>query len=78
MLEQFAEKVKQKLQPTVSALFMTGETLVDVSKSHINSETAIEYIREYMNDVICTRYRLDKLFDELIKDFLEEQHETLG
>ena len=78
ILDIFAEKAKQKLYPTVSALFMTGEILVDVSKSHISAETAIDHIREHMNGTIGSKYRLDKLFDELIEDFLEEHNEALG
>lgn len=76
LLEQFSERTKLKLRPTVASLFMIGETLVDVSKSHISAETAIDRIRECMDGAICSKYRLDKLFDELIEDFLEEQNET--
>lgn len=61
-----AELLKEKLYPAAKALFIIGETLVDVSKQHISAEDAIDKIRSYMNDtdVICSRYRVDKLIEE--------------
>ena len=60
------DMLKEKLNPVVSALFGISETLVDVSKCHISAEHAIDKIRSYMRqtDVICSRYRLDKVLDE--------------
>jgi hypothetical protein len=60
------DMLKEKLYPVVSALFGISETLVDVSKSHISAEHAIDKIRSYIRDtdVICSRYRLDKVLDE--------------
>ena len=58
--------LKEKLYPAAKALFMICETLVDISKQHISAEKAIDKIRSYMydTDVICSRYRVDKLIEE--------------
>lgn len=60
------EMLKEKLYPAAKALFIIGETLVDVSKSHISKEVAIEKIRDcmYDTDVIGSRYRVDKLIED--------------
>ena len=60
------EMLKEKLYPAAKALFIIGETLVDVSKQHISPEKAIDKIRSYMNDtdVIGSRYRVDRLIEE--------------
>ena len=58
--------LKEELYPVAKALFMIGETLVDVSKSHISAEEAINNIRIYMMDtnIICSRHRVDKIIDD--------------
>ena len=78
------EKLKEKLYPAAKALFMIGETLVDVSKQHISAEDAIDKIRSYMYDVdvIGSRYRVNALIAECMKSVVcnsldEEQVEWL-
>jgi hypothetical protein len=63
------EMLKEKLYPAAKALFIIGETLVDVSKQHISAENAIDKIRSYMHntDVIGSRYRVDKLIKECME-----------
>ena len=60
------EMLKEKLYPAAKALFIIGETLVDVSKQHISPEKAIDKIRSYMSDtdVIGSRYRVDLLIEK--------------
>ena len=67
------EDMAEALDATVSALFLTSETLVDVSKSHISKENAINDIRNYLNrnNVICSQYRLREIFAELKKKYTE-------
>ena len=62
-------KLKEKLYPTAKALFMIGETLVDVSKQHVSAEDAIDRIRSYMYDadVICSRYHVDRLIEDCME-----------
>lgn len=63
------EKLKEKLYPAAKALFMIGETLVDVSKQHISAEDAIDKIRSYMydTDAIGSRLRVDILIGECME-----------
>ena len=66
--EIFGE-IENILAPTISALFMTSETLVDVSKSHISEEKAIKDIRNYLHNAICSKYQLEKALAELKKKY---------
>ena len=63
------EMLKEKLYPAAKALFIIGETLVDVSKQHISAEEAIEKIRTcmYDTDVICSRYRVNRLIEDCME-----------
>ena len=45
------EKLKEKLSPAAKALFMIGETLVDVSKQHVSAEDAIDKILNKLNEL---------------------------
>ena len=64
------EMLKEKLYPAAKALFIIGETLVDVSKSHISAEDAINKIRDYMcdTDVIGSRFRVDRLIEDCMAE----------
>ena len=58
--KEFAEKLQKKLDPTLIAITMIGSVLVEVSKSHISSDNAIEKIREYLKGLeIETRLSYD-------------------
>lgn len=72
MAEIDVEMLKEKLYPAAKALFIIGETLVDVSKQHIGAEDAIDKIRSYMydTDVIGSRYRVDMLIEECMNPVL--------
>lgn len=72
--EIFAE-IEETLSPTISALFMISETLVDVSKSHISEEKAIKDIRNYLHNAICSKYQLEKALAELKKKYTESEGE---
>lgn len=63
------EMLKDKLYPAAKALFIIGETLVDVSKQHISEKDAIDKIRSYMydTDVIGSRYRVDRLIQDCME-----------
>jgi hypothetical protein len=69
MEEINVEMLREKLYPAAKALFIIGETLVDVSKQHISAEDAINKIRSYMHqtDVIGSRYRVDRLIEECME-----------
>ena len=73
------EMLKEKLYPVAKALFIIGETLVDVSKMHISAEDAINKIRSYMydTDVIGSGLRVDMLIDycmePIVYNNIEEQ-----
>ena len=67
--EEVLEKVKKKLDPTVSALFVIGEILVDESKSHISKEKALDDIREALSGTISSRYRLEKMLEDIEKEY---------
>lgn len=58
------EELEKVFEPTVSALFLIGETLVDVSKSHIDEKKALDDIRRYLGKAICSRYQLKKALEE--------------
>ena len=67
VVQEILEEVSEKLGPTMSALFCIGETLVDVSKSHIDEKQAINQIRKYLDKAICSRYQLKKALEEIQK-----------
>lgn len=60
------EMLKEKIYPAAKALFAISETLVDASKQHISDSDALTKICSLMHDadVICSRYRVDKLIEE--------------
>ena len=62
------EMLKEKLYPAAKALFKISETLVDASKQHISDRDALTKICSLMHDadVICSRYRVDKLIEDCI------------
>ena len=68
------EKLKEKLYSVAKALFMISETLVDESKCHISKEDALKKICSYMHDadVICSRYRVDKLIEECMEPMVSK------
>lgn len=66
------EEIEKAFDPTISALFCISETLVDVSKSHIDEKDALNKIREYMSGTICSKYRLRKALAELKKKYESE------
>lgn len=70
-MEIFAE-IDKMFEPTVSMLFYISETLVDVSKSHIDEKDALNKIREYLSGTICSKYRLRKALAELKKKYESE------
>lgn len=70
-MEIFAE-IEKEFEPTVSALFYISETLVDVSKSHIDEKDALNKIREYLSGTVCSKYRLRKMLAELKKKYESE------
>lgn len=71
--EEVLEKVKEMLEPTVSALFIISEILVDESKSHISSQKALNDIRERLGGTISSRYRLEKVLEEIKEDYEEKE-----
>lgn len=66
------EDIENVFEPTVSALFLISETLVDVSKSHIDADRAIIDIRKYLSKAICSRYQLKKALEESRKKYIGE------
>lgn len=70
IVEDVLEKVKEKLDPTMSALFVISEILVDESKSHISSEKALNDIRKRLGGTISSRYRLERVLEEIKEGFL--------
>ena len=80
MAEINVEMLKDKLYPVAKALFVIGETLVDVSKHHISAEDAIDKIRTsmYDADVICSRYRVDRLIEECMEPQVYNWFEDYG
>ena len=79
--EKIFEEVEKTLEPTISALFLIGETLVDVSKSHIDADRAIIDIRKYLDKAISSRYQLKKALEEIRNRYimkLTESEENLN
>jgi hypothetical protein len=72
--KEFAEMIKEKLKPTLTALFCIGEILVDVSKSHISPDRAIEKIREQLTKygVVHSRFRFEEMIDDTYKELTED------
>ena len=66
------EDIEKMFEPTVSALFLISETLVDVSKLHIDADRAIIDIRKYLSKAICSRYQLKKTLEELSNKHIGE------
>ena len=66
------DEIEKVFEPSVSALFLTSETLVDVSKSHIDADRAIIDIRKYLSKAICSRYQLKKALEEPKKKYIGE------
>lgn len=66
------DDIEKVFEPSVSALFLTSETLVDVSKLHIDVDRAIIDIRKYLNKAICSRYQLKKTLEELSNKYIGE------
>lgn len=62
------EEVEKTLEPTISALSLISETLVDVSKSYIDADRAIIDIRKYLDKAISSRYQLKKVLEEIKKN----------
>lgn len=69
-----ADRFETAILPTVSALFIIGEILVDVSKSHISAEKAIDDIRKALRNTICSKFRLQQTKDDLIKEMMGENN----
>lgn len=69
-IKEFAERVKEEMKPTLFALFVIGEILVAVSKSHISSEKAFDDMREVLSrkGVIPSRFRFEKFLDQIAKE----------
>lgn len=69
-IQEYTDKLEKELKPTMDALFVISEVLVNVSKSHISSDRAIEQIREKLNDSepICSQYRLNKMIERIVKE----------
>ena len=66
--KEFAERLKEKLDPTLMAITKIGCVLVDVSKSHISPDSAIEKIREHLKGLeIETRLSFDMFVCDLLK-----------
>ena len=72
IVEDVLEKVAEKLAPTISALFIIGEILVDESKSHISAEKALEDIRKELGKAISSRYRLEKMLEKIKEECCDE------
>ena len=70
--EDVLEKVKEKIDPTISALFIIGEILVDESKSHISAEKALDNIRKELGKSISSRYRMEKMLEEIKEECCNE------
>ncbi len=72
--------LKDKLYPVAKALFIIGETLVDVSKQHISAEDAINKIRSYMyqTDVIGSRLCVDQLIEDCMEPQVYNWFEDYG
>ena len=70
-VKEFSKRFMEAFTPTMVALLCIGEILVDVSKSHISQNKAIDDIREYLSKAICSRYQLEKTIDNLVKEFTE-------
>ena len=73
IVKDVLEKVAEKLTPTISALFVIGEILVDESKSHISAEKALDDIRKELGRAISSRYRLEKMLEEIKEEMLGEE-----
>lgn len=73
--KEFAEWLETQITPTFSALFRISETLVDVSKSHISSDIAIDKIREELrqNDIVCSRFKYSQMLDNLLAEMEERE-----
>ena len=52
-------------------MFYISETLVDVSKSHISETQALDKIREYLDGTVCSRMRLKKVLDKIVKEMID-------
>lgn len=74
-IREFVEKLGDGLAPTMTTLFVIGEILVDVSKSHLSSEEGVKKIRDVLgsNNVISSRFGLDKLLSKLVKEMTEDK-----
>ena len=71
--KEFAERLQKKIDPTLIAVTMIGNILVEVSKSHITADNAIEKIREYLKDLeIETRLSFDMAVCNLLKELIGE------
>ena len=80
MAEINVEMLKEKLYKAASALFCISEVCVDVSKSHISAENAIDKIRNYLydTDVIGSRFRVDQLIEECMGEQVYNWFEDYG
>lgn len=74
------EMLKERLYKVASALFKIGETCVDASKQHIGAEKALDKIRNYLHDtdIICSKYRVDKLIEECMEPQVYNWFEDYG
>ena len=72
-IKEFAEKVEKELEQTMKALFYVGETLVEVSKSHLTESRAIDKIRDYLQGTISSRSNLNKIIDNIVKEMTESR-----
>ena len=74
--KEFAERLQKKIDPTLIAVTMIGNILVEVSKSHITADNAIEKIREYLKDLeIETRLSFDMAVCDLLKEMVGEDND---
>ena len=74
--EKIFEEVEQALEPTISALFLIGETLVDVSKSYIDADRAIIDIRKYLGKTISSRHQLKTVLEEIRNRYIMKLTES--
>ena len=73
IVEDVLKRVKEKLDTTISALFVIGEILVDESKSHISVEKALDDIRKELGGTISSKYRFEKMLKEIKREMLGEE-----
>ena len=77
-MKEFAEKIKKEITPTIMALFSISEILVDVSKSHISQNDALNEIRNKLQEsnIIYSRLKLEQMIEDIVKE-MDDNNENI-